>query len=320
MGLGTITSVQLEQALTRQILSRLQAVCTIGQPSFLFVEGPSEFAVVPVSSPLVNPLETAAMAARQSDPDALLNYAQWASQAPGVRLALNRRMPPALRKHLCDEMLTALVEPHETKTLVSDPERLPTLVFLMAFGYVEFIAPAPEVEPPTPCRAEQQRRTRDVPAVRPVEVLAHLVSLARAAATHYEILGISLDAPAHLVKQRYRELAFQIHPDRVPGDSAHLSREIFAHIVDAYYHLSKERLRVQYDLKLALNHGWSALGTVKTVCSALAVRRDYLTRIGLSHLAQEYVRMIDLVSYQPWGSGPVLDDTAPDVRDAMPRS
>lgn len=312
LSLGYLTPQLLEETLTLQIKQRLLCVTTLGLPRFQFVEGTSEFAVVPVSSPLVNPLEVAAAAARQSDPDALARYVETAATASSVRLALNRRMPPVLRKHLSTELLDALVEEHEAESLFADAHRLPTMVFLMAFGYVEFLQPATRELPPEPQVTQSAPRSSQSASIRPVEALAHLVGLVRSGATHYEVMGLALDAPAHLIKQRYRELAFQIHPDRVPGDSAHLSREVFANIVDAYHHLSKERLRVEYDLQLVLSEEWGRLGSGDDVANRLSRRREHLTRIGLAHLAQDYARMSELVNYRPVGQEPF--ETEPGFR------
>jgi molecular chaperone DnaJ len=61
----------------------------------------------------------------------------------------------------------------------------------------------------------------------------------------YEILGVSHDASDEQIKQAYRRLAIQYHPDRNPGSK--VSEEKFKEINEAYEVLSDKNKRQQYD-------------------------------------------------------------------------
>lgn len=36
--------------------------------------------------------------------------------------------------------------------------------------------------------------------------------------SHYELLGVALDADVVAIKKRYRQLALKLHPDKCPDD------------------------------------------------------------------------------------------------------
>lgn len=59
---------------------------------------------------------------------------------------------------------------------------------------------------------------------------------------YYEILGIPKNAPKEEIKQAYRRLAHQYHPDKKGGDE-----KKFKEINEAYQVLGDERKRTQYD-------------------------------------------------------------------------
>jgi DnaJ-class molecular chaperone len=61
----------------------------------------------------------------------------------------------------------------------------------------------------------------------------------------YEILGVAPDADADTIRDAYRKLARQYHPDVNPGDAA--SEERFKEISQAYATLSDAEKRSQYD-------------------------------------------------------------------------
>ena len=63
--------------------------------------------------------------------------------------------------------------------------------------------------------------------------------------THYEVLGVAVDAPAETLRKAYRRAAQRHHPDRSPGDPA--AQERMAHINEAYAVLSHPRRRESYD-------------------------------------------------------------------------
>lgn len=65
---------------------------------------------------------------------------------------------------------------------------------------------------------------------------------------YYQVLGVHRDASAHAIKQAYRRLAFQNHPDRNPRDPKGAERRMQV-INEAYDVLSDSVKRRQYDLK-----------------------------------------------------------------------
>ena len=62
---------------------------------------------------------------------------------------------------------------------------------------------------------------------------------------YYEILGVSRNAAEKDIKQAYRKLARQHHPDVNPGDKA--AEERFKDINEAYEVLSDAEKRKKYD-------------------------------------------------------------------------
>jgi curved DNA-binding protein len=62
---------------------------------------------------------------------------------------------------------------------------------------------------------------------------------------YYKILGVPRDASAADIKNAYRKLAMQYHPDRNPGDKK--AEERFKEINEAYQVLSDPKKRERYD-------------------------------------------------------------------------
>ncbi len=64
---------------------------------------------------------------------------------------------------------------------------------------------------------------------------------------YYEILGVSKNTTKDDLKQAYRKLAMQYHPDKAPPDKKKESEEKFKEISEAYAVLSNDEKRSQYD-------------------------------------------------------------------------
>ncbi len=63
---------------------------------------------------------------------------------------------------------------------------------------------------------------------------------------YYEVLGVSETAAADEIKKAYRKLAVRYHPDKNPSDKK-AAESRFKEISEAYYVLSDEKRRAQYD-------------------------------------------------------------------------
>ncbi len=75
---------------------------------------------------------------------------------------------------------------------------------------------------------------------------------------YYEILGVSPDADAKTIKQAYRKLARQHHPDVNPGNKE--AEEKFKTINEAYQALSNPEQRKKYDELRAQDQRWQQSG------------------------------------------------------------
>lgn len=62
---------------------------------------------------------------------------------------------------------------------------------------------------------------------------------------YYEVLGVAKSASKDEIKQAYRKVAMQYHPDRNPGDKA--AEDKFKEAAEAYEVLSDEQKRATYD-------------------------------------------------------------------------
>lgn len=75
---------------------------------------------------------------------------------------------------------------------------------------------------------------------------------------YYEILGVSADADDKTIKQAYRKLARQYHPDVNPGNKE--AEEKFKEINEAYQALSTREQRQKYDELRAQYQHWQQRG------------------------------------------------------------
>jgi len=66
---------------------------------------------------------------------------------------------------------------------------------------------------------------------------------------YYQVLGVRRNATDKEIKQAYRKLAMQYHPDRNPS-MANWANEKFKEINEAYEVLSNPKKRTLYDAKL----------------------------------------------------------------------
>ena len=76
--------------------------------------------------------------------------------------------------------------------------------------------------------------------------------------THYDILGVSKDAPTEDIVREYRKLAKQNHPDKNHGDKAAEAR--MKSINEAYATLNDATKRQAYDQSINSNQQWTAGG------------------------------------------------------------
>ncbi|RZK16052.1 MAG: J domain-containing protein, partial [Hymenobacter sp.] len=65
---------------------------------------------------------------------------------------------------------------------------------------------------------------------------------------HYQVLGVPPAASAEAIKQAYRRLAIQLHPDKHGGDPRY--EEQFKAVATAYRILGDMGRRAQYDFQL----------------------------------------------------------------------
>jgi len=77
--------------------------------------------------------------------------------------------------------------------------------------------------------------------------------------TYYDILGISINAREREIKQAYRKMARNLHPDKARDKEDREKKEkMFADISEAYNVLKNKKKRADYDQKLKLEKAKSS--------------------------------------------------------------
>ncbi len=280
-----VTLDELQSALHRQLEKRLLGCAALPNLHYRFEEGMDVFASVPLSSPVLNPLDVASRMAQVIPLEEVKEYAQKKIKSPRILLAPERRVPESLFSNLSVPLLESLEHPTALELDRLPPSRLRTLIFLAAFRFLKGSQKPPEPSEPVTSPTKQEGRDQSV---------SNLMSAMKDDATWYELLGVRFTASRNDIKRRYRELAFEIHPDRLAHRDAEGAREVFGLIVEAYQVLSRDRTRVAYDLELARGDRWKRLGTLPRFLDALKGREQTMRMLGQDELAMDYQRMQSL--------------------------
>ena len=69
--------------------------------------------------------------------------------------------------------------------------------------------------------------------------------------THYDTLGIEIDASDDEVRRAFRQLTMKYHPDRYTGDKREQAEERFQNITEAFNVLGRPELREKYDREIS---------------------------------------------------------------------
>jgi len=69
--------------------------------------------------------------------------------------------------------------------------------------------------------------------------------------THYDTLGLEVDATADDIRRAFRELTMKYHPDRYTGDKRERAEERFQGITEAFNVLGRPERREKYDREIS---------------------------------------------------------------------
>lgn len=300
---GVVSLEDVQAALLSQMKQRFVACASMGTLPGRFEDGMDVFGRVPLSSPVLNPVEIAVGMAQATPLVDIERYLGRKVTSTHLRFSKSRPIPPGMRRSLPDTLVRQLEEGTSTTRLLATAPGMKILACLAGFGYVEGVVPSTPAQPEVEADGDLHSTTG----------LGTLVQAVRGGATWYELMGVSFIADRMDIKRRYREIAFQIHPDRLHASQVSASREVFALVVEGYRTLTKERLRAAYDTTLVESGRIRRLGAPQDVRLWLALREEQLQEAGLSSLAQDYGRMRSIVEGdrdrdfsrrslgQPWG-------------------
>ena len=101
---------------------------------------------------------------------------------------------------------------------------------------------------------------------------------------YYRILGVDKEAGQQAIKEAYRKLAFQYHPDKNKGDPA--ATEMMKDINEAYAVLSDPSKRQEYDL-LSSRYGANAYDRFRRTYST----EDIFRGSDIDQVFEEFARM-----------------------------
>ncbi len=136
---------------------------------------------------------------------------------------------------------------------------------------------------------------------------------------YYDILGVSREAAAGDIKQAYRKLARQYHPDLNPGDRA--SEEQFKLVSEAYNVLSDDEKRTQYE---KFSEYWQQegfkQGQGKSVVSDIFSGRISLEDFGFGEFPDFNVFVDQLLNRRPSARRGTSDATPSNGYAASPSS
>ncbi|XP_065857399.1 uncharacterized protein [Euphorbia lathyris] len=121
--------------------------------------------------------------------------------------------------------------------------------------------------------------------------------------SYYSVLGVTSDSSTHDIKQAYRRLAMQWHPDRWARSSSHVLSEAkikFQQIQQAYSVLSDEKKRALYDMELyeeGEDEGYSDF--VQEMMSLIAQEMRQKKRYSMEELQTMFTEMVQGFQQSP---------------------
>ena len=112
----------------------------------------------------------------------------------------------------------------------------------------------------------------------------------RTTVTLYDTLGVERDASETEIRQAFRRLAMQHHPDRFTNDKRSAAEERFQVITEAFNVLSRPDARDRYDTEISKGTDAKAMDA-KEISRRLAAKGSQSMRAGNIAEAVEYLKM-----------------------------